>query len=76
MARNERYIICTQPYNPKRTVMYFIIDLERGIRGPDNMIFCFGYETALDCAERLDELERGRIEVSQRRCVSLDLEVE
>lgn len=76
MARNERYIICTQPYNFKHTVMYFIIDLERGIRGPDNMIFCFGYETALHCAERLDELERGVIEVSQRRCVELDLWVE
>lgn len=27
-VRDERYIICTKPYNPKRTVLYFIIDLE------------------------------------------------
>ncbi len=76
MARDERYIICTQPYNFKHTVMYFIIDLERGIRGPDDRVFCSGYETALHCAERLKELEEGVIEVSSRRCVELDLWVE
>ena len=27
-CRDERYIICTKPFNPQRTVMYFIIDLK------------------------------------------------
>lgn len=71
-CRDDRFIICTKPYNPKRTVMYFIIDLVKGIRGPDNMIFCFGYETQEECEERLKELQAGQIEVSQRRCVQLD----
>ena len=71
-ARDNRYIICTKPYNPQHTVMYFIIDLEKGIRGPDNMVFCSGYETQEQCEERLKELQTGRIEVSQRRCVQLD----
>ena len=26
-ARDERYIICTKPFNLKHTVLYFIIDL-------------------------------------------------
>lgn len=70
-CRYDRFIICTKPYNPQRTVMYFIIDLELGIRGPDNMVFCFGYETQEQCEERLKELQSGRIEVSGRRCVRL-----
>ena len=70
-CRDERYIICTKPFNPKRTVMYFIIDLELGMRGPDNMVFCCGYETQEQCEERLKELQNGQIEVSKRRSVAL-----
>lgn len=70
-CRDDRYIICTKPYNPKRTVMYFIIDLERCVRGPDNMIFCSGYETQEQCEERLKELQEGKIEVSYRNCVGI-----
>lgn len=75
-ARDERYIICTKPYNPKRTVRYFIIDLKERVRGPDNMVFCSGYETDEDCAERLQELQSGEIEVSWRRYVDLDIDIE
>lgn len=75
-ARNDRYIICTKPYNPQRTVRYFIIDLKEKVRGPDNMVFCSGYETDEDCAERLQELQSGEIEVSWRRHVDLDIDIE
>lgn len=75
-ARDDRYIICTKPFNPKHTVQYFIIDLERKMRGPDNMIFCSGYETDEDCEERLKELQDGEIEVSMRRGIPLDIEIE
>lgn len=75
-ARDERYIICTKPYNPKRTVLYFIVDLKERVRGPDNMVFCSGYETDEDCAERLKELQSGEIEVSWRRHVDLDIDIE
>lgn len=68
-ARDGRYIIATKPFNPRHTVLYFIIDLVRGVRGPDNMIFCSGYETDEDIAERLKELQDGAIEVSYRRSV-------
>ena len=71
-CRDERYIICTKPFNPKHTVMYFIADLVRWERGPDNMVFCSGYETQEECEERLKELQEGRIEVSYRNCVPLE----
>lgn len=71
-CRDDRYIICTKPFNLKHTVFYFIIDLERQVRGPDNAVFCFGYETPEQCAERLSELQSGRIEVSYRRSVPLE----
>lgn len=71
-CRDDRYIICTKPFNPKRTVIYFIVDLEERRRGPDNMVFCFGYETQEQCEERLKELQDGTIEVSRRHDVPLE----
>ena len=75
-ARNDRYIICTKPFNAKHTVIYFIIDLKEKRRGPDNMVFCCGYESDEDCRERLIELQSGIIEVSRRRGIDLDIEIE
>jgi len=70
-CRDERFIICTKPFNPKRTVIYFIIDLQRRLRGPDDRVFCAGYETQEQCEKRLEELRSGQIEVSHRRSVDL-----
>lgn len=75
-ARDERYIICTKPFNVRHTVLYFIIDLLNKWRAPDNMIFCSGYETTEDCQERLKELQDGTIELSRRRGIPLDIEIE
>lgn len=75
-ARDDKYIICTKPFNPRHTVLYFIIDLVTKRRGPDNMIFCSGYETDEDCQERLKELQEGEITVSWRRSIPLDIEIE
>lgn len=75
-ARDERYIICTKPFNVRHTVLYFIIDLLNKWRAPDNMIFCSGYETIEDCQERLKELQDGTIELSRRRGIPLDIEIE
>lgn len=71
-CRDDRFIICTKPYNPQRTVWYFIADLKRQQRGPDNMVFCSGYETQEQCEERLKELQEGKIEVSYRHCIPLE----
>ena len=75
-ARDDRYIICTKPYNPQHTVLYTIIDLKEKWRGPDNMIFCSGYETDEECKERLAELQSGEIELSARRGLPLDIDIE
>lgn len=66
-----RYVICTKPFNLKHTVQYFIIDKEKEVRGPDDRVFCMGYETKEQCQERLNELENGEIEVSARRCLPI-----
>ena len=75
-ARDDRYIICTKPYNPKHTVIYFIIDLQDKWRAPDDRIFCSGYETDDDCKERLEELQLGEISLSIRRGIPLDIDIE
>lgn len=75
-ARDDRYIICTKPYNPQRTVLYFIIDLVEKFRAPDDMVFCSGYETDEQCEERLKELQSGKIGMSRRRGVPLDIDIE
>ena len=75
-CRDDRYIICTKLFNLRHTVQYFIIDLVDKWRAPDDMVFCFGYETTEQCLDRLRELQCGKIHLSRRRGVSLDVEVE
>lgn len=75
-ARNERYIICTKPYNLKHTVIYFIVDLKRKWRAPDDRVFCSGYETDERCEERLKELQSGKIGLSIRIGIPLDIDIE
>ena len=74
MARDDRYIICTKPFFD--TVLYFIIDLDDKWRAPDNLVFCFGYETKEQCEERLKWLQEGIMELSRRHGIPLDIEVE
>lgn len=51
-CRDDRFIICTKPFNIQKTVIYFIIDLKEKRRGPDNMVFCSVYENDEQCRER------------------------
>ena len=71
-ARDDRYIIATKPFNARHTVIYTIIDLKRGVRGPDNLVFGLGYESRLDCENALVRLQDGSMEVSHRRLASLE----
>lgn len=72
-AASGRFAILTKPFNLRKTVLYSIIDWERGVRGPDNMIFSHGYESDPDIAERMQELLEGSIEVSHRRELPIDI---
>jgi hypothetical protein len=72
-ARNDRFLICTKPFNARNTVIYSIVDLTEKVRGPDNLIFCFGYETEDQIAENMRLLAAGEIEVSHRRRIKLNV---
>lgn len=73
-ARGERYLVCTKPFNARRTVLYTIVDLVEGVRGTENLVFGGGFESRADCEEAMDRLEGagtrfGHTEVSHRNRV-------
>jgi hypothetical protein len=73
-AHNDRYAICTKPYNPKRTVLYTIIDFKNKQRAPNWWIFnIYDYKVQADIEQCLKDLETGECELSKRRAVSLDI---
>lgn len=72
-ACNDRFLVCTKPHNPKRTVLYTIVDLHNGIRGTENLIFCAGFESDQDCNEALARLTSGETEISRRNRIDLQI---
>lgn len=75
-ARDARFLVCTKPFNPRRTVLYTIVDIEALERGPENLVFGMGAETREQCEEmlaRLNSADVDRTELSYRRKIPLDL---
>ena len=72
-AKDERFLVCTKPFNPRKTVLYTIVDLVNNIRGTENLIFCMGFETDEDCQEALRRLSSGESEVSRRNFIPLKI---
>ena len=82
-ACSNRYLICTKPFNLKKTVLYTIVDLKEGIRGADNYWKWggyFDYSTREGCelalvALHLDpcDLDKDSIEISYRNRVKLNI---
>jgi hypothetical protein len=72
-ARNERFAIMTKPFNARKTYLYTITDLKRGVRGPCNFIFGLPCDvnSPEGAAEALGYIERGEMEVSYRHCKNL-----
>jgi hypothetical protein len=70
-ACNQRFAICTKPFNLRHTVLYTIVDYERDIRGTENLIFGLGFETDDQCSAALARLTAGESAVSSRNCVPL-----
>ncbi len=68
---NDRYLVCTKPFNPKHTVIYSIVDQWKNIRGTDNIIGCAGYETDDECKDALKMLVTGELEISRRNTIPL-----
>lgn len=73
-ACNDRYAVCTKPFNPKHTVLYTIIDLKEQIRGTENLIFGLGAETREQCKAMLQRITSGETEISRRNRVPLENE--
>ena len=79
-AAGSRYLVCNKPFNPRRTVLYTIVDIEDGIRGIENLILGAGAETVEDCEEMLARLEGRNLEIgftteiSRRNNVGLKIE--
>lgn len=55
-ARSDRYLVCTKPYNLKRTTLYTIVDLRERVRGPENLVFGMGAETREHCEAMIARL--------------------
>ena len=73
-ARNDRYLVCTKPFNPKRTVLYTIIDLIEGIRGTNDFILNpYNYELAEDCQQCLKDITSGEAKISSRNKIPLKI---
>lgn len=56
VTRGGRFVILTQPFNLKRTVLYSVIDFDRGVRGKDNC-YGLGYETDDQVADALHQFQ-------------------
>jgi len=72
-ALGKRYAICTKPFNPKKTVLYTIVDFVDKIRGTENLVFGLGAETDKQCKEMLNRIETGYTEVSYRNRIDLNI---
>jgi hypothetical protein len=74
-AKSDRFLVCTKPFNLKKTCLYTIIDLERMVRGADNFGGRYDYMDQNEIDQCLKDLESGDTEVSYRNYVSLWVEI-
>lgn len=70
VSTDGRWVICTVPFNVRRTVLYTVLDFDDGVRGPDDC-WGLGYETDEQIAEAMARFEAGKAQVSVRSDVYL-----
>jgi hypothetical protein len=73
VSADGRWVICTKPFNPQRTVLYTVIDWDSGVRGPDDY-GGLGYETPEQIAAAMARFEDNDAEITVRYDVYLDIE--
>jgi len=75
-ARDDRFVIMTKPLNARKTYLYSIVDLERGVRGRDNLVFGSyeKYNTREGASANLKMLQDNEMEVSYRHYKKLEPE--
>lgn len=72
-ARDARYLVCNKPFNPRRTVLYCVVDTVENIRGPEGVVFGIGAETSHQCLRMLRRVSTGRTDISYRRRAPLKI---
>ncbi len=72
-ASNVSFCVCTKPFNAQKTVLYTIIDWERGERNYENLIFGMGAETDEECEQMLERITTGESEVSYRNPAKINI---
>lgn len=73
-AVSDRHIICTKPFNLKKTCLYTIIDLLENKRAPNNLVFnIYDYMIKEDIEQCMDDLINGEIGLSIRRGIDLNI---
>lgn len=72
-ARDERFLVCTKPFNLQRTVLYTVLDLQEQVRGTEDTLLCRGAETDVQCHEMLLRMG-GESQVSSRNRVPLNIQ--
>jgi hypothetical protein len=68
VSPDGRWVIVTKPFNARRTVLYSVMDMSRGIRGRDNH-YGLGYETRPQILRAMAWFRAGVAEVSYRSWV-------
>jgi hypothetical protein len=76
-AKSERFIVCTKPFNARKTYLYTIVDLKRIVRGAVGLVFGLtdDVNSPEEAQECINDLENGEYEVSHRNCVKLDVDI-
>lgn len=70
-AFNTEFVICNAV--TKKNTYHTIIDINKNIRGSDNLVLHSGYDNMQECQDRLEEFSKGVIEISARNRVKLNI---
>ena len=57
VSADRRWMICTKPFNPRRTVLYCVLDRREQRRGPDDHFGLGSYETEDEIASAMAAFE-------------------
>ena len=66
VSESGRWAACTKPFAALHTVMYTMVDFQDEVRGVDDRVLSFGYETDDDCRASLQLFEDGVAALSRR----------
>lgn len=55
-ACNERFLICTKPFNARKTFIYTLVDLKEGIRGTEGKYCTHDYDNPEEARKALNKL--------------------